>query len=174
MAHDEEYYETQEGMDATAHGSQRALFEHLLLITLEGARAGKQDPGKVQALLDAFNAASESTQRMVGLLRRAEARKPAPPPCESHLLAALSTGHLTEEEARSLENAPEEAFPFTLARFEAGWFVSCTGVETTPGVVSGAWPHLHALRLWANSRGFSYVLLDRDADPVPDLPYYEW
>lgn len=182
MATTEDYYTTQEEMDATAHGSQRALFEHLLLITLEGARAGKQDPGKVQCLLDAFNAASNSTQRMTGLLRRAVARAEAKesPPCETHRLAALSTAHLTDEDARSIGDTSAENFPFVIAPFEEGWFFSCHGAddpEKRAGhgpYAEGRWPSLRAVREWAAARGYDYVLLDRDADPVADLPTYDW
>lgn len=99
---------------------------------------------------------------------------------EQYKIAVLSTGHLPPPEASDIERTPAQDFPFVIAPFEDGWFVSCHSArcpETAPGhgpYAAGRWPALQQIREWAAANGFEYVMLDRDAEEVDGLPTYEW
>lgn len=61
----------QEQMDANIYGSLRGMFEVLLLTTVRKAKEGEETKDDVEMLLQTYHSASEGSQRLAGLLRRA-------------------------------------------------------------------------------------------------------
>lgn len=90
---------------------------------------------------------------------------------EQYKLVALSTGHIAVEERERM--AVRKDWPFTVAPFEFGWFVSCLRPEADPEL-QAEFPGLSACRKYAAANGFGYILLDADAEEIEmeDLPYY--
>jgi hypothetical protein len=85
------------------------------------------------------------------------------------LFIEMSTGNLTEETRALLELTPPAHWPVPGMAGEYGWFVSAP--EQNPG---GAVPDdLWQVLCYARERGVYYVLFDRDAEPDPNLPYYD-
>jgi hypothetical protein len=94
------------------------------------------------------------------------------PNLEGYKLLALSTGHLTEAVSKLLTAAPEDA-GVLVAPFEYGFFVSAKlapDPENGPAEYASLW----AVCAFARAQGYQYVLLDRDAEVVPELEAYEW
>lgn len=65
----------QEKMDADIYGSTRSLFENLMFRMIEKIQMGESHSADQKALLEAYNSASEDSQRLVGRLRRLERSK---------------------------------------------------------------------------------------------------
>lgn len=63
----------QEQFDKDVYEANRGMFEHVFLRCIEKAKAGEDVAKDVKVLLDSYNNTSESCQRLVGKLRRAEA-----------------------------------------------------------------------------------------------------
>lgn len=91
---------------------------------------------------------------------------------EFHKIAVVSTAHLTNAEARALENGLRPQA--TVATFEEGWFVSCHSARQPGYEADPHWPALEAVRAWAVEQECEYVMLDRDAEQAQGLPVYQW
>lgn len=92
-------------------------------------------------------------------------------------MPVISTGHITLEVCRRLEAGPGQTRLWCpVAMYEGyGLFLyldepsDCTDADPVPDC-------LMAIANWLKAQGFRdcWVRLDRDADPVPGLPYYDW
>jgi hypothetical protein len=87
---------------------------------------------------------------------------------EIHLLLVTSTGHVTDHEAAILTD-------HGYGRGQFGWFfyVGEEGYDALPEIGRPS-RGLFAVVLCARVNGCHYVLLDRDADPLPGVPIYDW
>lgn len=97
-------------------------------------------------------------------------KQDAAPPAESYRIACISTGHLEKHTADLMEKSPD-TFGFIVAPFEEGFFVSCQHV---PPACDDSHFSLWLCRYWAKENGYAYLMLDRDAELLEKLPYYEW
>ncbi len=93
-----------------------------------------------------------------------DAQERTPP--ENYKLAAVSTACLLPATSERMEREPKD-FPFIVAPFTEGFFVSCSGLRPGDECPMGVPADLHALRTWAVEGGYQYLLVDRDAE-VPD------
>ena len=82
----------------------------------------------------------------------------------------LSTGHLSETTARMLDNTPVSDWPVTGYTGTYGWVISANYLDFT----KNAPEDLVEAIFYARSKECSYILFDRDEEPTPDLPYYNW
>lgn len=89
-------------------------------------------------------------------------------------LIEISTAHLTQADAQRLESERELATPgIRLMDDEYGFFLAVPpadhpyGVEQCPESVGRC-------LAWAREQGAAFLLIDRDAEEVADLPSYEW
>lgn len=89
-------------------------------------------------------------------------------PAEVHSLLVASTAHVTPQEAQALT-------VHNYARGECGWFfyVGPRGSSVLPELGSLS-DGLGEVVRRARARGYFYVLLDRDADPLDGVPTYDW
>lgn len=103
----------------------------------------------------------------------------------------LSNAHVTLDTARILDDMAETRDSFRLPdtsgndayiavypRDEFGWFLSIPAepLGVVPPIVNddGCVRVVAGVVRYAQSKGCSWVLLDRDADKTEDLPTYEW
>jgi hypothetical protein len=88
--------------------------------------------------------------------------------CEIQRLLVTSTSHVTDPEAQILTH-------HGYRRDEYGWFfyVGSDEHDALPEIVRKS-RGLFAVILCARVNGCSYVLLDRDAEPLPGVPLYDW
>jgi len=96
----------------------------------------------------------------------------APLNLESYKLLALSTSHLTAATAKAMEACPQDV-GVLVATFEEGFFVSASRAPD-PGVGDPEYLSLWTVCAFARKHGYQYVLMDRDANVVPELPAYDW
>jgi hypothetical protein len=93
-------------------------------------------------------------------------------------VVVLCTSHMTETDGRRLEQVSNEGLedsayqPCRGAFPEGGWFYA-------GGSPRDPWRHgwsreLRKVLAWAKGRGYDYVLFDRDAETIDDLPVFEW
>lgn len=91
---------------------------------------------------------------------------------EIHNVLTLSTSHVTETTAKILNSIPCEQWssvcggPFG----SYGWFMYAPE-EDFEGTIP---PELMRVFKYARSVGCKYVLFDRDANTVDQLPAFEW
>lgn len=86
--------------------------------------------------------------------------------------ADISTGHLSLLTREWLSS--DDRKPFSPARRDEGFLISTIYSDPLSGVgASKMPPDLHLVLSAARVSGADYVLFDRDAPRVPDLPYYE-
>lgn len=76
----------------------------------------------------------------------------------------LSTAHLSEEDSSLMNSGP---LPVVMVGTYG--FLVTTTEECETDLES-----LNDCIIYARSKGCSYILFDADADPVEDLPEYEW
>ena len=66
-----EQLDDMEKMDEQVYASTRAMFEHLLILTIDETDMEKRQ-AKVATLVETYNNASEGCQRLMGKIRRLE------------------------------------------------------------------------------------------------------
>jgi hypothetical protein len=83
-------------------------------------------------------------------------------------LLVTSTAHVTDQEAQLLTD-------HGYGRDAYGWFlyVGEEGHTAVPEIVRKS-RGLFAVILCARVNGCPFVLLDRDAEPIPGVPVYDW
>lgn len=91
--------------------------------------------------------------------------------CEN--LLSLSTGHITEETAKILENYD---FPLVVHRKEDdheayGFFLLVPDGLLDPSELPEC---IQDIIIYAKALECDWINLDRDADVIPDLPVYDW
>ncbi|NTE68103.1 hypothetical protein G6M85_21090 [Agrobacterium tumefaciens] len=93
---------------------------------------------------------------------------------ETLTVVTISTGHVSAETAAMLEAKPCANWPCAGGPYAGyGWFLyahdeNCgEGDQHIPD-------DLFAVMTWARNKGFSHVLLDRDADQVDGLTFHDW
>ncbi len=80
-------------------------------------------------------------------------------------LAVISTGHITQDEAQALTEGGAQ--DLNGMQREEGWMLSTRRAPEGYACLSYVLGYLKA-------QGFDWVLFDRDAECVPDLPTFEW
>lgn len=86
----------------------------------------------------------------------------------------VSTAHLTETTARSLDSTPASAWPCAGGPYgEYGWFVYAHDENCGAGPVPIP-DDLFGVMTWGRKQGFHYILFDCDGDVVDDLPSHDW
>lgn len=102
----------------------------------------------------------------------AEVKLPPKPAREFHQLLVLSTSHLTEETAEGLV-AGSAFVPVSVKLDEYGFFLST--LPARQDLARNAVPaDLMACLKKGDELGCGYVLFDRDAAVIDDLPAYDW
>jgi hypothetical protein len=94
------------------------------------------------------------------------------PNLEGYKLLALSTGHLTAATAKLMTAAPQDV-GVLVATFEEGFFVSAMRAPD-PKHGDPEYLSLWTVCEFARKQGYQYLLLDRDADRIAELPDYDW
>lgn len=96
-------------------------------------------------------------------------------------LAVLATNHATERDAKLLERCTQfrGRAPLPLIVYphdEYGWLVNTAPTALDPEELEreGFSQALQRLLSDARDAGYSWLLLDRDADPHPDYPTHDW
>ena len=100
---------------------------------------------------------------------------------EIRKVLGLSTAHVKEETMRLLEREPEtNTLGLTVYGFPYGsWVYTGNLEEENGGLTCYETPvqlpeDLTACILLAVRNGCSWLQFDCDADPVPELPWYDW
>lgn len=89
---------------------------------------------------------------------------------ESARMLVLSTAHLEEKTCNGyLAECPWAAFP----KGDYGWFVYVPEDAATTETVDVPLG-LRSVMHFARMRGYQWVMYDRDAPEIPDLPIYDW
>lgn len=86
-------------------------------------------------------------------------------------LLVVSTANIKESTATLLNLAAERPtpdLPIVYAKDEYGWFIYITGNGAAVP------PELDALLAEAQRQRCEWLLLDRDADPLPRFPVFDW
>ncbi len=93
---------------------------------------------------------------------------------EVRTVIVVSTAHLTAQTAHYLDNTPAKEWPCVGGPYgEYGWFVYAQ--EENGGAGPDAIPDdLFGVMTWGRKQGFDYILFDRDANRVADLPGHDW
>lgn len=87
-----------------------------------------------------------------------------------HKLMILSTAHVPKHVAERLDKMDENHMVSGGSYCDVGWFMFAHD-EDPNGVID---PELMVVLDFVRSKGCAYVLFDRDADVIPDLPTWEW
>jgi hypothetical protein len=86
-----------------------------------------------------------------------------------------STANLTHQTCRDLWNGDLEVIEYTgpVSRWKAAAFVHvpCEEQEIRKGEIP---EDLKGVLLYARRKGCDYVMFDRDADVITELPFYDW
>lgn len=89
-------------------------------------------------------------------------------------VVVISTGHLTPATRQELDETLNSDRVFDniyTVTFDTGWmFYNTEDPDFLEGDVS---PDLLNILCWAYERGYEWVRVDANADPVEELPYYE-
>jgi hypothetical protein len=87
---------------------------------------------------------------------------------EIHTMLVVSTGHVTNEERHILDDNG-------YSRGEYGWLLY-VGNDANPVVeeIPSPSPGLVGAIKTARNNGCTYLLLDRDAEPIDGIPVYQW
>jgi hypothetical protein len=95
-------------------------------------------------------------------------------PYEIRKFVVVSTAHVSEATAKSLDDHPNTKWPCLGGPYgEYGWFLYAH--DENSGPERDAIPDdLFEVMTWARRRGFAYILLDCDADEVGGLPIHRW
>lgn len=95
-------------------------------------------------------------------------------PLETHTFVVISTGHVSQDTARMLEQTPSIDWPCVGGRYsQYGWFIYAHDVKEFVG--TGRIPDdLFAVMTWARNQGLEYLLLDCDGDQIEGLPAFDW
>lgn len=89
---------------------------------------------------------------------------------EKHTLLVLGTGHITEATGKMLDTLPLAEWPVAGGAYgEVGWFFYAPN-ENYGSIPEDLW----GICQFAQAQGCNYVLLDRDAEHVAELPFWEW
>lgn len=93
---------------------------------------------------------------------------------ESYKFVTISTGHVSAETARMLDSTSCTEWPCVGGGYaDYGWFFYAH--DENAGEADQRIPDdLFAVMTWARRNGFSHILLDRDAEQVEDLAWYDW
>jgi len=93
---------------------------------------------------------------------------------EIRAFVTISTGHVTAATAKILDNTSCAEWPCVGGSYaDYGWFFYAH--DENAGVADQRIPDdLFAVMTWARQKGFSHVLLDRDAEQAEDLPWHDW
>lgn len=82
----------------------------------------------------------------------------------------LTTGHVSAATASMLDSTPHKTWPCLGGPYgEYGWFFYVHD-ENDGTIPDDLW----RIMCWAKARDIHYILFDRDADTVDELPTYEW
>ncbi len=93
---------------------------------------------------------------------------------ETQQFAIISTGHISRLTASMLDDTLPAKWPCVGGSYaDYGWFFYAH--DENCGVGEQRIPDdLFDVMTWARSQGFSHVLLDRDADVIDDLAWFDW
>lgn len=82
---------------------------------------------------------------------------------------SLSTGHLSEETTRMLDNTPLNRWPTSGGRTEFGYYIHI------PEDLDQSLPHdIRKCSAYGKAHGCEYLFFDRDSDLLADLPVHRW
>jgi len=94
---------------------------------------------------------------------------------ETHKMLALSTAHLslgTRQDMDRLEGSAFEALPVYYSKGDYGWFVAIT--DDPKEDWEAMYPEdLRLCIVFARSQGCSWIMFDRDVEPIDELHNYE-
>lgn len=90
---------------------------------------------------------------------------------ETYKMLALSTSHLRYATARQLDNDHPKAWAKDLyfGRSEYGWFVSTVTIP-----IQKFPDDLREALDFARRHDCTYVMFDRDVEPIAELPTFDW
>ncbi|MCB1466174.1 MAG: hypothetical protein KDK08_03280 [Rhizobiaceae bacterium] len=93
---------------------------------------------------------------------------------EARSFVVISSGHISFETGILLDDTEPKQWPCVGGCYaDYGWFVYAH--DENCGVGDQHIPDdLFAVMAWARTKGFHYILLDRDADEINDLPWFDW
>jgi hypothetical protein len=86
----------------------------------------------------------------------------------------LSTAHITETTSQLFDiwaDLSPLQRPLDVASTDYGWFVS---IRRNPNADQEVPPELLAAVVFAGKQGCAWLLLDRDADTIPELQTFDW
>lgn len=85
-------------------------------------------------------------------------------------MLTLSTAHIPEDVAKSLETEPEtDNFGLSVYPFDYGFWI-----HVPHEIPVSLPPSLAACLRLAKENGCTWLQLDQDAEPLDDLPVYDW
>lgn len=89
---------------------------------------------------------------------------------EIYPVPVISTAHMAEHVAKAIhEDGDGNEWGVPVANYQYGCILF------TNTACPGEFPEsIKAIYKWANKHNYCMVRLDCDADPVPDLPVYDW
>lgn len=92
-----------------------------------------------------------------------------------HYMVELSTGHLPYEICRSLADYDAViAYPLTAGADSFGWLLPVPDHQQPTDPDRQLPAELVAIYRYARLIGCTYILLDRDANTIADLPLWDW
>lgn len=104
--------------------------------------------------------------RAVAQAIRSQQKLPDPAVPTTHKMLELSTSHVTRETAWVLDTGK-----WCYVKGDYGWFVHVPD----PSDESEAMPDdLRWILAYAREVGCHWIMFDRDADPIDELPSYDW
>ncbi len=91
---------------------------------------------------------------------------------ETHKMFALSTGHVSKDTAEMLDLDDDRLGVVVYPKGDYGWFIPITEyLEESEREIS---PDIAKVVDYALARGFTWLMFDRDANVIDDLPLYDW
>lgn len=92
---------------------------------------------------------------------------------ETHQMLALSTAHISYESYQYLGSGHTDFLVYD--KEEYGWFIPIVTEDSHLELLKGVVPSdLYKVLIFAKHHGFTWVMLDCDAERIDELPKFEW
>lgn len=93
---------------------------------------------------------------------------------ETYAVVAMSTGHLTKEDAAALQEAADCADDNMVMARSTGFFIKLYDLADSDDLRHGHSESIKRIIQWAKGLGFQMIEFDEAANPISCFPTYEW